>query len=251
MRTLATISLDLWLLAQRAPETLLPDGHVFQTAVGDLLRRPGLRCVQHAGLHTLWGLRSASGAAHELDSAARAARAAYLIEAKATNHVGKADLAVFEQKVTDYYFSRWQTVADHRWWSILASAGEVSDAARRVAAHRSILLIDAQRLPLPVILHHVTHRNSRGVLPDQLRCEVTRLAPRALSALQERYVPDIDANCLRMSPRPYTCDEIDDLLWLQDELTEDILDYYETKAPGRLEFRRAEVHRLLQTRRVA
>jgi hypothetical protein len=251
MRTLATISLDLWLLAQRAPETLLPDGHSFQRAVADLLRRPGLRCVQHAGFHTLWGLRSASGAAHELDGAARGARAAYLVEAKATNHVDKADLAVFEQKVTDYYFSRWQTVADHRWWSLLASAGEVSDATRRVASHRSIVLIDRQRLPLPVVLHHATHRNARGTLPDQLCSEVARLAPRALSALQQRYVPDVHGNCLRMSPRPYTSEEIDDLLWLQDELTEDILDLYERRAPGRLEARGAQVQQLLQNRRVA
>lgn len=251
MRTLATISLDLWLLAQRAPEALLPDGHTFQRAVGDLLRRPGLRCVQHAGLHTLWGLRSASGAGHELDGAARGARAAYLVEAKATNHIGKADLAVFEQKVTDYYFSQWQTVGDHRWWSILASAGEVSDAARRVATHRSIVLIDRHRLPLPVIFHHATHRNGRGTLPDQLCYEVARLAPRALRALQERYVPDIADNCLRMSPRPYTCEEIDDLLWLQDELSEDILDQYERRAPGRLESRGAQVQRLLQSRRAA
>ena len=156
MRALAEISLDLWLLAQRAPEAALPDGHTFQRAVGDLLRRPGLRSVQHAGLHTLWGLRSASGAAHELDAAARGGRTAYLVEAKATHYIGKSDLAVFEQKVTDYYFGRWQTVADHRWWSILASAGDVSDAARRVACHRSIVLVDRQRLPLPVLVHHAT-----------------------------------------------------------------------------------------------
>src|SRR3954453_14278344 len=116
MRALADICLDLWLLAQRAPETALPDGHVFQRAVGDLLRRPGLRSVQDAGLHTLWGLRAASGTAHELDAAARGSRTAYLVEAKATDQLGKADLAVFEQKVTDYYFGRWHTVAEHRWW---------------------------------------------------------------------------------------------------------------------------------------
>jgi len=251
MRALAEISLDLWLLAQRAPDTPLPDGHTFQRAIGDLLRRPGLRTVQHAGLLTLWGQRAASGAAHELDAGARGSRTAYLIEAKATNHIGKADLAVFEQKLTDYYFGRWQTVADHRWWSILSSAGDVSEAARRLACHRGIVLVDGRRLPLPVLLHHATHHDAVGMLPDQLCAEIARLAPRAVTALQERYVPDLDDNCLRIRPQPYTPEEIDDLLWLQGEFSDEILDYYERRAPGRLEARGARVLELLHGRRAA
>src|SRR4051794_39359205 len=99
MRALASICLDATLIAQRTTDAALPDGHAFQRAVGGLLRRPGMRAVQQAGLTTLFGLPSASGAAHELDAAGRADAACYLIECKACWSVTKADLAVFELKL--------------------------------------------------------------------------------------------------------------------------------------------------------
>lgn len=91
--------------------------------------------IQNAGLHTLWGFRAASGAAHELDAAARHGSAASLIEAKATTSITKADLAVFEPKITDHYFALRRAVASQAWWPILSSAGPADDASRRLAAH--------------------------------------------------------------------------------------------------------------------
>ena len=89
------------------------------------------------------------------------------------------------------------------------------------------------------------------MLPDQLCVEVARLAPRAVTALQERYVPDLDDNCLRIKPQPFTPEAIDDLLWLQDEFSDELLDYYDRRAPGLLEARGARVLALLQGRRAA
>jgi hypothetical protein len=44
---------------------------------------------------------------------------------------------------------------------------------------------------------------------------------------------------------PYTSDEIDDLLFLQDEFTDNVLDRYDRLAPGRLEARAARLQRRL------
>lgn len=64
-------------------------------------------------------------------------------------------------------------------------------------------------------------------------------------------MPDVGDNCLRLRPQPYTPEEIDDLLWLRDEFSDEVLDYYERRAPGRLEARGAHVVGPLQRRRAA
>jgi hypothetical protein len=246
MRYLAKIALDLWLLTQRPDGGGLPDGHQFQHAVADALRRPGINSVQRAGLHTLWCATSASGVGHEIDAAARAKAQAYLVEAKATNGISKADLAVFELKVTDYYFRCWRTVAEHAWYPLLVAAGSVSNASRRLAVHRAITLCDHARLPLPVLFHHASHPSTRNQLPEDLCTEMTRLAPRALACLQERYMPCTQYNGVILRPSSYTPDEIDDLLYVQDELTDNILDRYDRLAPGRLEARAMRLQRRIR-----
>jgi hypothetical protein len=251
MRELAQIALDMWLLTQRPFGDVLPDGHQFQQAVADALRRPGIDCVQRAGLHTLWCARAASGVAHELDAAARSKSRAYLVEAKATSEISKADLAVFELKVTDFYFGSWRRVADHAWYPLLSSAGPVSDAARRLAVDRAMTLCDPARLPLPVLYHHACHPATRGELPGDLCAEMVRLAPRALVSLQARYAPCAKYDGLMLRPCPYAVVEIDDLLYVQDELTENVLDRYDRRAPGRLEARATHLQRRMRARRAA
>jgi hypothetical protein len=249
VRELAQITLDAALLAQRAEGERPPDGRAWERAVGHLLRRPGMRIVQQAGLQTLFGLRSASGARHELDGAAAGVDRAYLIEAKATPAIGKADVACFEMKITDFYFACWRMVSMASWKPIFVCAAAVNDSMRRLCAARSMILCDPQRLPLPVLYHHAIHPHSATQLPDTLSDELLRLAPRALGSLQQRYVPDLDADELRLRPSPYTPDEIDDLLWLQDELTDEVLDRYDRVAPGALERRAARLHRAFLARR--
>jgi hypothetical protein len=246
MRELAELSLDLWLLGQRAPEEGLSGGLEYQAAVARTLRRPGMRCIQAPGMHLLWGLRSASGARHELDAAGLSGAAAYLIEAKSKTALAKSDLAVFELKASDYYFGRWRSVSMQAWWMILASAGPTDDACRRLAAHRAIILIEPQRLPLPVLYHHCAHPAARGHLPEMLCREFLRLAPRSLQPLQERFVPDVVSNRLVLEPCPYSATELDDLLFLQDELTDDVLSRYDRLAPGRLEARAGRLLRHLR-----
>jgi hypothetical protein len=248
MYQLAQIALDMWLLAQRSAGESLPVGNVFQAAVADALRRPGVGRVQRAGLHTLWELRAASGVAHELDAAARATGRAYFVEAKATHEVGKADLAMFELKVTDFYFSRWRAVGDHAWFPLLCSAGPVSAACRRLALHRAITLCDPDRLPVPVLYHHAKHPAARYELPRDLCAEMLRLAPRSLASLQRRYVANHQHGGLLLRPSTYTPEELKDLLYLQDELTDNVLDRYDRLAPGRLEARGAMLRRSLRTR---
>jgi hypothetical protein len=200
-----------------------------------------MRSIQRAGVHVLWGLRAASGTRHELDAASRRGGSAYLIEAKATACLTKADFAVFELKASDYYFARWRDARSHAWWMILSSAGGADDAVRRLAAHRAIVLVEPERLPLPVLYHHAIHPAARAQFPGTLCREFVRLAPRSVQALQERFVPDLASGRLLLEPCPYTIIELDDLLFLQSEMTDEVLARYDRLAPGRLEARAARL----------
>ncbi|MGH3116156.1 MAG: hypothetical protein ACRDQ2_03425 [Gaiellales bacterium] len=250
MRTFASICLDLWLLSQQPAGEPVPSGHAYQRSVATALARDGLRCIQQAGLHTLWAVRAASGVSHELDAATRGRGSAFLVEAK-TGEVAKGDLASFEQKVTDFYFARWRAVAAHAWSPIVATVVPAGEPARRLAFHRAITLCDPVRLPLPVLYHHATHPCSVPRLPSVLCRELARLAPRALQTLQQRYVPEPERGCLRLEPCPYTCTEIDDLLYLQDELSYEVIDRYDRLRPGQLDQRAAWLRRHLPTGRIS
>ena len=247
MRELASLCLDTTLLAQRGDGEAVPGGRPWERAVAGLLRRPGMRVVQQAGLHTLWGLRSASGAPHELDGAGDGVGRAYLLEAKATDALDKGDVAGFELKVTDFYFARFREVSQQSWWPVFACATTPSDSIRRICASRSIVLCDPARLPLPVLYHHALHPKSETALPELLTRELRRLAPRALQPLQRRFRPDLPAGELRLRPAPYSVDELDDLLYLQEELTDEVLARYDRLAPGRLEARAARLARTIPT----
>ena len=243
-RTFASICLDLWLLSQQPADEPTPSGHAYQRAVAQAISREGLRWVQQAGLHTLWACRSASGTRHELDASSRGRGCAFLVEAKACE-VSKGDLAGFEQKVTDFYFARWRTVASHAWSPIIATTEPASEATRRLALHRALVVCDSERLPLPVLYHHATLPASSARLPQVLCAELRRLAPPALQTLQQRYVPDPEHGCLRLEPCPYTTTELDDLLFLQEELSHEVIDRYDRLRPGQLDLRAAWLRRSL------
>jgi hypothetical protein len=53
---------------------------------------------------------------------------------------------------------------------------------------------------------------------------------------------------LLLRPCPYTASEIFDLLFVQDELTDNVLDRYGRLAPGRLEARAERLQRTLRRR---
>ena len=69
--------------------------------------------------------------------------------------------------------------------------------------------------------------------------------------MQKRYVPSPRDDGLFLRPCPYTPDEIDDLLYVQDGLTDDVLDQYDRRAPGRLEARITRLQRRLRGPRAA
>lgn len=233
---LARITMDASLLARHAAVSgPLPDGRAWERAVGQLLCRPGLESRQYAGLTTLFGARSASGCGHELDGSARGWRGWVIVEAKSkAEGINKADIAVFGMKTFDYYCAQLPLAASEPWWRIIISAGPVSDNHRRLCLQEGIILCDPIHLPIPMLLSIASKPAADQYIDEVKLAELVRLGEQACEPLCERWKLG-DNGLLNFRAHRWRGTEMDDLLWLQEELTGDVLSLYDTYRPGRLE----------------
>ena len=239
---LTSLTFDAWLLATYAAPGSggLPDGRAWERAVSDSLVHPGIWRRQHAGLTNLFGSRSASGVRHELDGAADGPAGRVIVEAKArSDKLTKADVAVFDLKTRDYYVAALPSAATGRWWRLLVSAGPVAPDLRRLCATLAVIVVEPHMLPLPVLAWMAGRPSADGFFREALLREVLDVAGRASASMQERWVPD-GAGGIRYDATWWTPDKLSDLVWLQEELSGEVLDLYDTEAPERLR-RRADV----------
>ena len=246
---LAEFSLDSWLLARSVLDTRMSpvDGRVWEQAIGDLLRRPGLPNRQRAGSTTLFGVQAASGVAQELDACAAGGDTLLVVECKSqTLGVTKADAALFHEKTLDFFYAEPGRFGKEHWWRVLASATPVSDSVRTFCVSLGLVLTEPNLLPLPVVLRTASRPSADMYLRETLLQDAVRLAERAVVPLQEKWRYDAQAKEIRFRPRTLSPNEIQDIFWIQEELGSDILDLYETYRPGLLERRANE---LLQTLR--
>ena len=246
---LAEFALDCWLLARAAGGSCVSpvDGRVWERAIGDLLRHPHLPTRQRAGLTTLFGVRAASGVAHELDACAAGGGTMIVVECKSQRSgATKADVALFHEKTLDFYCAKPQRFCRERWWRVIASSTPVSDSVRAFCIGLGLVVIEPSHLPLPVVLWTASRPGADMHLREALLQDAVRLGERTQVSLQERWVYDAQAEEICFKPTTVFLKEIQDMLWLQEELGSDILDLYDLHRPGVLE-RRSE--HLFQTLR--
>lgn len=233
---LAGITLDGFLAARYCVGHGLPEGRMWERAVGRLLYRPGLVRRQHAGLTTLFGSRPMSGCGHEIDAAASGWSGCLLFECKALREgISKSDIATFHLKTIDFYLGQLDIASGDQWWRIVVSASPVSNAIRALCFRLGIVLCDPMRFPLPVLLRAAAHPMGDEVLPVVKLRELLRLGERPCQQMQALW--RIVEGEVRFRPARWTTQNMADLLWLQDELSDDLFDAYDRFAPGRLERR--------------
>jgi hypothetical protein len=249
LELLAEFSLDSWLLARSTHHTCTSpvDGRAWERAIGDLLRRAPLPNRQRAGWTTLFGVQAASGVAHELDACAAGGGTLIVVECKSqTSGVAKADAALLHEKTLDFFCANPGHFCNQRWWRVVASSTPVSDSVRAFCLSLGLVLTEPNYLPLPVVLRIASRPGADMHLREALLQDAVRLGERALVPQQDKWRYDAQAEEIRFQPTTLSRNEIQDLLWLQEELGTDILDLYDLHRPGVLE-RRAEV--LLRTLR--
>ncbi|MDE0263594.1 MAG: hypothetical protein OXJ37_14425 [Bryobacterales bacterium] len=246
---LAEFSLDSWLLARSTLDTCISpvDGRAWEGAIGDLLRRTPLPNRQRAGLKTLFGVEAASGVAHELDACAAGGATMIVVECKSqSSGVAKADVALFHEKTLDFFCAKPRCFGGERWWRVVASSTPVSDAVREFSISLGLVLSEPSRMPLPVVLRAASRPGADMYLREALLQDVIRLGEHALVPLQERWRYNTQTEEICFRPTILTPSEIQDLLWIQKELTSDILDLYDLYRPRVLENRAEELVRTLR-----
>jgi hypothetical protein len=236
---MARVSLDAYLLANAAAVTPPQDGRLWERNVGRLLQRPEFKILQSAGRTTLFELRAASGARHEIDAAGRGRTELVALEAKA-NGLGatKSELSHFHVKTFDYYcaFLDQERLA---WWRAVVTPTPVKRSARAMCVHLGIYLCDPAVLPLPVLLRAASRIGADMYLPEPLLREAIRLFEPIVKSLDEIWPYDSASKRVSFRVDRKSADRIDDVLYVQQELSEALLDLYDRHTPMRLPNRTA------------
>ena len=255
-RVLASLTLDAFLLARHCSLAHSPEsGRAWQQAVSQLLWRPGFTRRQHAGVLGLFGQGSRSGARHEIDGVGQGPEIGAWIESKARIMLDKADVAVFHVKCFDLYREAASEYPDQtakaRWWPLLVSSEPTDEAIRKMCCDLGVVVCDPQRLPLPALLFTASRPNADDYLSEVHLGELVRLAEAACAPMQQRWRLDIDKREVSLSLDNIDSTEIADLLFLQDEMTEDFLDVFEVHAPGVLDQRASALVERFEAARLA
>jgi hypothetical protein len=206
-----------------------------------LLAATGFDRYQGPGTTSLLGARSASGSGHELDGAGRKLgplEETVILEAKAVTALAKAEVISFAAKVFDFYAAGVPGASRSSWHQVLVSAAPVSEGLRMLCAERTVILVDPQRMPLPVLLWMAAKPNADDRLPGPLLAECLRLGQRAVAAVQQRW-QFLDDGRLAYDPTWWLGTALADLCYVHDELSGEVLDLYDRDRPGALERRAA------------
>ena len=153
----------MWLVAKFSPQLsgLGLDGRTWERTVASLLCRPGFTRRQGPGNHSLFGLLSASGVQHEIDGAADGWRGSVIVECKATEGgISKADAALFNFKVMDFYQKKIAVVSQDKWWPILVRNN--ADRARGARRGNKPWTVDLRPRPPAPACAHSRGRSTRG-----------------------------------------------------------------------------------------
>jgi hypothetical protein len=243
---LAAFCLDAFLLARfgGAPDAR-PDGRAWERAVSrGLWSGPTLR-RQHAGTLGLFGRHGQSGAHHEIDGAGHGVGLGLWLEAKARATLHKHDVAVFAFKAEDLYRAAAGTdpalTAAGAWWPLLISTEPCSESVRRCAMSRGVVLCEPGLLPLPCLLHVCAKPEAGLHISERLMSIFVDLAERVCLPIQGRLQIDAARHRMTWSLDAPDARTLGDLLFVQHKLTGQLLDYYDSCLPGRLEARGGEL----------
>jgi hypothetical protein len=237
---------DAFILARYGgPGEARPDGRAWERAVSRGLWIEGLDRRQQAGTLGLFGMGGRSGAPHEIDGAGHGSNLGLWLEAKARVEVTKDHVAVFAFKALDLYREAAardaEATARAEWWPALVSSEECSVSVRRSCFAMGVVLCEPVRLPLPTLLRVAANPMSDCHLDDRLLGEAVRLGERVCRSMQDRWRLDAARRELALSIDAPGADEIGDLLFVQRELSDALMDYYDSHAPGSLEARGSEL----------
>jgi hypothetical protein len=244
----ADFSEAAYLLARFHPPALTgaAGGRVWERWAVETLGDSGAWVRQGPGQLKLFGIRSASGLCHELDGCGARGSTTAILETKAVGARGpsKEDVMFFDRKTFDLYVARRRAGEVGPHYRLLVSTRGMDAAVRKYCYLYSVIAVDPDLLPLPMLIRIVGRPAARQFFQCGILSDFLRLATSACGPLESRFVPD-GPNHLRFDISTLPDKELEDLLWLQEELTGDILELIDVDKPGHFEERADQlIHRL-------
>jgi hypothetical protein len=209
-----------------------PDrGRRFERLFYRLCDRLGVHLTERAGGRSVAGQRSASGLTHEVDGATRAGVANTYWELKHLSvPVEKNELLIFNAKALDFLYDASRLFRRTPLLRFLMSGQNLRDECRLYAIQWGIIIIEPNRLPLPLIYEALM----RGCVPDLSAADqraVSALAPWACRSLQQVTADFVERSkadtCTPESIRRRSRE----VSAMQEQIGSDILDMLEAQYP--------------------
>jgi len=143
---------------------------------------------ERAGSRTVRGKYAASGFMHESDGVIVTPELTLMLELKYLGgELGKSELLVFNQKGLDVLAAEGRDLRSKPLYRAIVSGSILAPAARRFAAQWGILVIEPERIPLPLLHRFATEKAGDGGRPNaQVREAVLREVPQLVVPLQAR-----------------------------------------------------------------
>jgi hypothetical protein len=208
-------------------------GRNFERLFYKICDRLGVHLTERAGSRSLAGQRSASGFAHEVDGATRAASATTYWELKhLSSPLEKNELLIFNGKALDYLYNSGPLLSVPPLLRFLLSGRNIRDDCRVFAIQWGIMVIEPGRLVLP-FLYEAWIRGFGTGLSSADEEAIRELAPWGCRSLQ-RVVQDL-ASSLDPGRRPTIRASVTrrskEAIDMQEQIGRDILDLIEEQYP--------------------
>jgi hypothetical protein len=208
-------------------------GRNFEHLFYKVCDRLGVHLTERAGGRSVAGQRSASGFAHEVDAATRAATANTYWELKhLSSPLEKNELLIFNGKALDYLYDARPLFRFAPLLRFLLSGRNIRDDCRVFAIQWGITVIEPGRLVVP-FLYEALARGFHARLSNADQEAIRELAPWACRSLQS-VVQDVASRCGR-DGRSKTVASVarraKEVIEMQEQIGQDILDSIEEQYP--------------------
>lgn len=191
---LGGLFLDMYLIIRFAPLRgfRAERGRELERMLKDYCIQKGRGLRTSAGSLLLFDLPASSGLRHEVDSGMKIGNSLLYSEYKA--HVGavpKTEVMVFNQKSLDYYFTYTLQNGTRPFFRVLISDSYIEQAVRRLCYMWSIITVEPQLVPIPVILRTIMRDSHCNLFEPPMRREAVRILPHACRSLNDMISPDL------------------------------------------------------------
>lgn len=183
---LSGLFLDLYLIIRFAPLKGLgaERGRELERIFQDYCIQKGRGLRTSAGSLLLFDLPASSGLRHEVDSGMKIGNSLLYSEYKA-HVVPKTEVMVFNQKSLDYYFTYALENGARPFFRALISDSYIEKAVRRLCYMWSIITVEPQLLPIPVVLRTILRDIHCSLFEPPIRREAVRILPHACRSLND------------------------------------------------------------------